>query len=88
MVFTKTGTYLVEYTNSQVAVSTWRWLDESAGLLIYSWNNNLENLTGVMNGQTIVSFKGSQLTLVEKTSESEDGYTLETSMTYTLNEAK
>lgn len=88
MVFTKTGTYLVEYTNSQVAVSTWRWLDESAGLLVYSWNNNLENLTGVMNGQTIVSIKGSQLTLVEKTSESEDGYTLETSMTYTLNEAK
>ena len=88
MVFTKTGTYLVEYAGGQVAVSTWQWLDESKGLLIYSWDNSLDDLTGVMNGQATATFKGSQLSLIEKTTQAEDGYTLEAFMTYTLNEVR
>lgn len=89
MIFTKTGTYMVQYANSMLAVSTWHWTNESAGELMYSWNNNLEDTNGGSSGDVVTaSFQGTRLLLTEKDVEEEYGETFETAMVYTLDEMK
>lgn len=89
MIFTKTGTYMVQYANSMLALSTWHWTNESAGELMYSWNNNLEDTNGGSSGDVVTaSFQGTRLLLTEKDVEEEYGETFETAMVYTLDEMK
>lgn len=38
VIFTKAGTYMVTYPNSELAISTWSWVSQSEGTLRYSWN--------------------------------------------------
>lgn len=81
MIFTKSGSYMVHYANAALGVSTWKWEDENAGLLRYSWNSNDiydENLSGVVN----VSYSGSMLLVAEETVQ--DGMTL--TLTYGMTE--
>lgn len=37
-VFTKSGSYVVFYADNTLAISTWKWENESAGKARYSWN--------------------------------------------------
>lgn len=87
VVFTKSGTYMVFYSNTTLAVSTWKWEDEANGKLRYSWNyQNMydDDYSGVVD----VSWRGIQLTIKEGATEYEDGDTYTVSMTYYLNEVK
>lgn len=38
VIFSKSGTYMVLYCNHKLAISTWKWMNESQGILRYSWN--------------------------------------------------
>lgn len=81
MIFTKSGSYMVHYANAALGVSTWRWEDENAGLLRYSWNTddiNDDYLGGVVN----ISYSGSMLLAAEETVE--DGMTI--TVTYGMTE--
>lgn len=65
VIFTKSGTYVVFYKDKTLAVSTWRWEDENAGVARYSWDYNHLNdpyASGVVN----VSFKGNQMVITEE----------------------
>lgn len=84
VVFTKTGTYVVYYSESQLAVSTWKWENESDGYLIYSWYNDLDD----PDGRVQVEFKGSNMQITEEYTESYDGETETTGMVYSFTEAK
>lgn len=86
VVFTKTGTYMVKYSNSELAVSTWRWVNDSETMLQYSWENDFED--SYLNGFASVSYKGRQLVITETDKEEEDGESYEMSMVYYFNEVK
>lgn len=38
VIFTKAGTYMVFYADGTLDVSTWKWENESKGIMRYSWN--------------------------------------------------
>lgn len=38
VIFTKSGTYMVKYGDSSLAVSTWGWENQQKGILRYSWD--------------------------------------------------
>ena len=87
VVFTKSGTYMVLYSNSTMAVSTWKWEDEANGKLRYSWN--YQNMyDDYASGVVDVSWRGIQLTIKEGATESDDDGTSSYSITYYLNEVK
>ena len=87
LVFTKTGTYMVYYKNSQLAVSTWRWCNAQETQIEYSWDNNFDSDNG-LNGKVDVAFSGNKLLMTEKETETEDGETLETGLIFTMSEVK
>ena len=65
-IFTKSGTYVVFYADGTLAVSTWKWLDESAGKARYSWDyDNMYN--SYSSGAFSVNFKDDQMVMKEKT---------------------
>lgn len=67
VIFTKSGTYVVFYTNGMLAVSTWKWDNEEAGTARYSWN--YESLNDPSKSGTInIAFEGSQLLITESVS--------------------
>lgn len=74
MIFTKSGSYMVEYQNGELGISTWKWENEDEGIFRYSWNTediNSENLGGVCT----VSYKKGLLLITETLgAESEDDY--------------
>ena len=64
VIFTKAGTYLVTYYDGTLAISTWKWEDESKGIIRYSWD--YEHIydpdeSGIVN----VKFKGSGCVFTE-----------------------
>jgi hypothetical protein len=64
VIFTKSGTYIVFYTNGTLAVSTWAWVNESKGEARYSWDYESlynDNESGRIN----ISFSGNQLVITE-----------------------
>lgn len=64
VIFTKSGTYVVFYSNNTLAVSTWKWTDEASGRARYSWDYesiNDPSESGVIN----IDFEGSQLVVTE-----------------------
>lgn len=64
VIFTKSGTYIVFYSNQTLGVSTWKWTDENTGKARYSWDYESINdpyESGVIN----IDFEGSQLVITE-----------------------
>ena len=86
IVFSKSGTYMVLYTNNMLDVATWRWGNQDMGILEYSWNPDVFD-DDFMSGSVKIEFKNNQLLITEGESESEDGFTLEAAFVYTLEEA-
>lgn len=86
IVFSKSGTYMVLYQNSMLAVSTWKWENQSTGRLLYSWNPDSFDATN-LSGRVDVEFSDSQLRITEGESESEDGYSFEAGITIIAKEA-
>lgn len=83
VVFTKSGTYLVSYTSSRLAVSTWVWEDEGSGILRYSWN--YEDMYSNGNSGTVnITFSDSNLVMTEKTASKG----MDITMTYYMNELR
>lgn len=83
VIFTKAGTYMVEYSNGTLAVSTWHWVDESKGLLHYSWDYNAPDSDEVgVGGDGYISFNGDRLSVREVNTESEDGLTMTSISTF------
>lgn len=83
VIFTKTGTYMVVYSDQSLAVSTWKWTNSSENTIMYSWDNSFDE--DYESGYVTVEFKGSQLIVTEKMEEDEG---FELYETYYLNEAK
>ena len=86
IVFSKSGTYMVLYTNNMLAVSTWRWGNQGNGILEYSWNPDVFD-DDFMSGEVKIEFNNNQLLITEGESESEDGFTLEAASVIILEEA-
>lgn len=76
MVFTKSGSYMVEYVNSAIGISTWNWENENKGILRYSWN--VEDLYDeYIGGEVEISYSGNMLLIDEAVIDEpadEDGY--------------
>lgn len=85
-VFSKSGTYMVLYTNDMLAVSTWRWGDQSNGILEYSWNPDTFDDSD-LSGEAKIEFSNNKLFITEGNSESEDGITFEVASVIILSEA-
>lgn len=89
VIFTKTGTYVVLYSNEQLAVSTWKWADERNGILRYSWNPDSFDDT-YFGGDVKIEFKNNRCYITEGESgydEVENEY-YEDGITYIMTEAK
>ncbi|MDE5571883.1 MAG: hypothetical protein K2I86_07550, partial [Prevotella sp.] len=89
VIFTKTGTYVVLYSNEQLAVSTWKWADERNGILRYSWNPDSFN-DAYLGGDVKIEFKNNRCYLTEGDFEydEEDNEYYEEGITYIMTEAK
>lgn len=89
VIFTKTGTYMVLYSNDWLAVSTWAWENEKNGILRYSWNpDNLYD--DDYSGEVKVEFNNNKLHLIEFDidEDEDDGTIYEENVTYIMHEVK
>lgn len=84
VIFTKSGTYVVFYSNGALAVSTWKWTNESKGQARYSWDYESIN-DPYESGAFTVEYEGKQLILTEY-EEEDDDYSFE--IKYYMNEVK
>ena len=87
VIFTKSGTYMVFYASGTLAVSTWKWTDESKGEARYSWDYSSINNPNE-SGKIKISFSGSQLVVSEYVEEEEDGDQASVAIQYFMSEAK
>lgn len=87
VIFTKSGTYMVLYDGNQLAISTWKWENEAAGLLRYSWNPN-NFYDEYESGEVTVFFQNNKLFLGNKEIEEEDGEVYEFGAYNILSEVK
>lgn len=85
IVFTKSGTYMVYYKDTSIAVARWSWLSETEGQIQFDWGYEW---TTDDEGEAWLKLSGGKLLMTEKYSESEDGETFEKGMEYTLSEVK
>lgn len=90
VVFTRSGTYMVYYSDSSVAVVGWHWVSENDKKLQYDWGFDY---TDADTGVAWVSFSGSKMLLTEMNSGTfdDDEYgesTAEVGLTYTMSEVK
>ena len=87
VIFTKSGTYVVFYSNGTLAVSTWKWTDEAKGEARYSWDySSIDNPNE--SGKINISFVGSQLLISEYINAEEEGVNVSVAIQYYLSEAK
>lgn len=85
LIFTKSGSYMVDYNNGAIGISTWKWENESNGILRYSWNTEDiedEYISGTVN----ISYSDNMLMIREKKDELEEGMSI--TITYGLKEIK
>lgn len=74
MIFTKSGSYMVEYQNGEIGISTWKWENEEEGIFRYSWNTN-DIYSQNLGGTCSVSYKKNMLVITEiMGAEDEDDY--------------
>ena len=91
--FSKSGTYMVSYTESRLAISTWAWVSENKGLIRYSWDySDIESED--LGGFATLSFNGNKLNVTEsmigdnEEDEDDEDYAVKFDMTYITSEAK
>lgn len=85
-VFTKSGTYMVFYNTDYFAVSTWRWADQGAGLMEYSWNPDTFD-DSYVSGRVTTKFSGKRLEITEGASDPEDEASVEYAVVHIMEEA-
>lgn len=90
IIMTKSGTYMVTYSNGALAVATWSWVNEDKGQFRFSWDyDNPDSVeSGVGGAENYASFKGESLIVRELHSETEDGATFSTETRYICSMAK
>ena len=89
--FSKSGTYMVSYTNNLLAISTWSWANENKGLIRYSWDySDIESED--LGGFVTLSFNGNKLnvteSMIDQDENDEDYYPVIFDMTYITSEVK
>lgn len=78
VLFSKSGTYMVYYSNQSIGISSWKWKDQSAGIISYSWDNYWDD-----DAFVTLSFSGNKLVIYEAYEENDEyGYYKEESYTY------
>lgn len=87
VIFTKAGTYMVIYSGNELAISTWRWENESKGILRYSWDYD-HLYDPEESGTVTTSFSGSSLLITEEYEDEEDGDVVRGKIDYYLKENK
>lgn len=75
VIFAKTGTYMVLYSTghgsgNSLDISSWRWEDESKGIIRYSWD--IGNFDDDPESLITTSFSGKNMTIVEEYSEEDE----------------
>lgn len=85
IIITKAGTYMVEYSNETVAVSTWYWLDEMKGKFQYSWDYDTPNSQKYGNADNYFSFSGDKLIVWEYHRMTQDGVNMGVDYSYQLS---
>lgn len=91
VIFTKSGTYMVlyglnDYSNNSLDISSWRWENESKGIIRYSWD--IGNFDDDDSGLITTSFSGKNMTIWEEYSEEDDGDNYREKITWYFSEAK
>jgi len=87
VIFTKSGTYVVYYANQSLAVSTWKWINESKGEARYSWD--YESIDSEYKSNRInIAFEGSRMILSESDETTYNGSKSVMTLFYYLIEAK
>lgn len=91
VIFTKSGTYMVlyglnDYSNNSLDISSWRWENESKGIIRYSWD--IGDFDDDDSGLITTSFSGKNMTIWEEYSEEEDGDNYREKITWYFSEAK
>lgn len=71
VIFSKAGSYMVQYRNSTMALATWSWENEATGAIRYSWNY-YNMYDDELSGSATIAYRGSQLALSEQLSDAED----------------
>ena len=85
LIFTKSGSYMVDYNNGAIGISTWKWENESNGILRYSWNTeDIED--EYISGTANISYSDNMLMIREKKQNAEEGMSI--TITYGLKEIK
>ncbi|MBR5593836.1 MAG: hypothetical protein IKW46_07170 [Bacteroidaceae bacterium] len=86
LIFTKSGSYMVDYNNGAIGISTWKWEDESKGILRYSWNT--QDIEDEYIGGTVnISYLDNMLMISENVeNDVEEG--LNVTITYGMKEIK
>lgn len=87
IIFSKSGTYLVVYKNSSLAVSTWTWKNESQGILHYSWDYDNMYSTGI-SGDVQLFWRNNQLAIKENMNDVDSDFPISITLITYLNEAK
>lgn len=92
VIFAKTGTYMVLYSTghgsgNSLDISSWRWEDESKGIIRYSWDiGAFDDPDG--SGLITTSFSGKNMTIYEEYSEEDEGDTYREKITWYFSAAK
>lgn len=77
VLFSKSGTYLVYYTNGTAMLANWKWKDESAGTFYYK---EVGDADYDEDSWATASFSGSKLTISEKYEDENDSENIVTVM--------
>ncbi len=59
LVFTRRGSLFIIYANGRKDIGTWRWLNESEGILTYAWADPSMG-TSFTNGEAVVAFPSTE----------------------------
>lgn len=85
VIFTKSGTYMVKWTDGELGISTWTWENENRGILRYSWDY-YDMYSKNESGYANVSFRGNQLEVTENLEFAEEAPSWQ--LTWYFNEAE
>ena len=82
--FTKSGSYIIKYTDNTIAVAQWKWKDEKKGIMYYSWENWADD-EGYEEDPLEISFNDNDDLVVDK---KEDNVRYTEKFTYYLSKTK
>ena len=82
--FTKSGSYIIKYTDNTIAVAQWKWKDEKKGTMYYSWENWADE-EGYEEEPLEISFNDNDDLVIDK---KEDNVRYTEKFTYYLSKTK